>query len=209
MHQYLLDTDFAVRSLFDLVTHESKQVTNLEVNLRVHKEKANSIIREAYNVTDLDVDDLETPAMYAIRHGYVIQLSAVQKIQNEILKLEASYHAKENSIRALYGSILQIAKQGLSTVHGKNVPPVVIEPKSSELIHNIIWQGRNQSMHFEEGKYQKPLISCFTNLQQAFGSDFDLKMGDNKAKFVVIDVLGWNNYSDYLTTMTKLLSKGL
>lgn len=206
MNQYLIDTEFAVQSLFDLVTYELKMITTLEVDLRKYQERANSIMCDAYYVTDQDFDDLETPAMYAIRHGYVTRLSAVQELQNKIMKLEASYHAKESSIRVLYSSILQIAKQGISIVHGKNIPTIIIEPRSKESIHNIIWQGRNQSMHYEEAKYKEPLISCFTNLQKAFGTDLDLKKGDNKAKFLVVDVLGWNTYSNYLTTMKKLLT---
>lgn len=205
MNQYLLDTEFAVKSLFELVTHELKQITALEAEMKMQRNRANSIMSEAYYVTDQDVDDLETPGMYATRHGYAKHISAAQALQSEISKLEASYHAKESSIRALYGSILQIAKQGISTVHGKNTPTVITEPKSGEPIHNIIWQGRNQSMHYEEGKHLKPVISCFMNLQQAFGSDFDLSIGDNKAKSIVLDVLGWKTYSDYLTTMTLLL----
>ena len=205
MNQYILDTEFAVQSLFELVTEELNKIASLEVQLISHRDRANSILSEAYYVTDQDVDDLETPGMYAIRHGYPRHVSAAQAVQKEISNLEASYYAKDSSIRTLYGSILQIAKQGISIVHGKKMPIVIIETKSSETFHNIIRQGRNQSMHYEEGNYHPRLISCFNNLERAFGSDFDLNTGDNKAKFVVIDVLEWRNYSDYLSTMKRLL----
>ncbi|MFE4354011.1 hypothetical protein [Peribacillus butanolivorans] len=69
MNQYLLDTDFAVQSLIDLVTHELKQIATLEVEMKVHRDHANSVMSEAYYVTDQDVDDLETPGMYATRYG--------------------------------------------------------------------------------------------------------------------------------------------
>ena len=206
MNHYLLDTEFAVQSLFELVTHELNQISNLEKNLKVHRDRANLLMAEAYYVTDQDVDDLETPGMYATRHGYARHISTVQAIQCKISKLEASYHAKDSSIRALCSSILQIAKQGISFAHGKNIPTIVIEPKSGEPISSIIWQGRNQSMHYEEGEYRKKLTSCFKKLEQAFGSDLNLTTGDNKAKYIVFNVLGWRTYSDYLTTMTQLLT---
>lgn len=205
MNQYLLDTEFAVQSLFELVTEELNKIASLEVHLRLHRDRANSIMSEAYYVTDQDVDDLETPGMYAIRYGYGSHISAAQAVQKEISNLEASYYAKDGSIRTLYGSILQIAKQGISIVHGKTMPSVIIETKSGEPLHNIIRQGRNQSMHYEEGNYHSRLITCFNNLEGVFGSDFNLNTGDNKAKFVVLDVLEWRNYSDYLSTMKKLL----
>lgn len=206
MNQYLLDTEFAVQSLFDLVTYELNQISNLELEMKVHRDRANLLMAEAYYFTDQDVDDLETPGMYANRHGYARHISTVQAIQHEISKLEASYHAKDSSIRALCGSILQIAKQGLSFVHGKNIPTVAIEPKSGESISNIIWQGRNQSMHYEEGEYYNKLTSCFENLEQAFGSNLNLATGDNKAKYIVFNVLGWKTYNDYLTTMIQILN---
>lgn len=205
MNQYLLDTEFAVKSLFELVTEELNKIAALEVTLRLHRDRANSIMSDAHNVTDQDGDDLETPGMYAIRHGYVRHISAARAVQNEISNLEASYYAKDSSIRTLYGSILQIAKQGISIVHGKNMQIVIIETKSGEPFHNIIRQGRNQSMHYEEGNYHPLLITCFKNLERAFGSNFDLTTGDNKATFVVLDVLKWKTYSDYLCTMKQLL----
>jgi hypothetical protein len=205
MNQYLIDTEFAVKSLFDLVTYELTQISTLEKELKFHRERANSIMSEAYYVTDQDVDDLETPGMFAIRHGYASHLSAAQSIQNQISILEASYLAKDSSILSLYGAILQIAKQGISFVHGKNIQIMIKDTQSGELLHNIIWQGRNQSMHYEEGNYKQPLISCFANLQKVYGSDFDLTRGDNKSIYIVLNVLGWKTYSDYLNTMTQLL----
>ncbi|MEA0565283.1 hypothetical protein [Lysinibacillus irui] len=205
MNQYLIDTEFAVQSLFDLVTHELNQINALEIVLNERRENARKIYSDAYYVTDLDGDDLETPEMYMRRNGYVQHASAAQKIQSEISKLEESYKSKDSSIRTLYGSILQIAKQGLSTVFRGSIQTAIIEPNTGEPIHNIILQGRNQSMHFEEGINKKPVKECFMKLQLAFGNDFDLNIGDNKAKFVVVDALGWRTYHDYLTTMNQLL----
>lgn len=205
LNKYLLDTEYAVKSLFDLVIHELNQINALEIVLNQRQEIARKIYSDAYYFTDKDVDDLETPEMYMRRHGLVAHASAAQSIKDEISKLEESYKSKDNSIRTLYGSILQIAKQGLSSVYGGSIQSTIIEPNTGESIHNIILQSRNQSMHFEEGRNFPAVKKCFTNLQQAFGPDFDLSTGDNKARYVVLNVLGWNNYNDYLTTMNQLL----
>lgn len=189
MNQYLVDTNFAVENLFELITKEKKQTATLKQQMDLLKEQANQILSEAYYMADQDIDDLETPAMIAIRHGYVRFLSASQEIEKKIDRMKASYEAKDISVRALCGSILQIAKQGISIVHNDdlNNVPVIIDTKSSEAIHNIIWQGRNQSMHYEDGSYNNKVVSCFTNLQLAYGSDLDLSVGDNKAKHIVFD----------------------
>lgn len=205
MNQYLVDTEFAMKNLFDLVTHENKQITSLKAEMKVHQDRANKIMSDAYYVTDQDVDDLETPGMHAIRHGYVRHLNAANAVRDQIVKLTASFQAKDFSVQALCGSVLQIAKQGISIVHGKNAPYGITEPLSGEFVYNIILQGRNQSMHYEEGKYRAPVVSCFQNLQQAFGSDLDITTGGNKAKYIVFHVLGWRTYNNYLGTMTQLL----
>ncbi|MFF2794094.1 hypothetical protein [Lysinibacillus xylanilyticus] len=202
MNQYLIDTEFATKSLFDIVTYELDQIAKLEIELKKSVDTSNRIMAEAFYVTDQDVDDLEAPGVYANRHGYATHLFEAYSIKG---KIEKAYSTKDSSIRTLYGSILQIAKQGLSSVYGKRIQTAHSEPKSGEPIHNIILQGRNQSLHFEEGVFRNNVKDCFMNLQQAFGSDFDLTIVENKAKYVVLNVLGWRTYDDYLTTMQKLL----
>jgi hypothetical protein len=105
-----------------LVTEELNKIDSLDVRVRSHRDRANSLMFGACYVTGQDVDDLETPGMYTIRYGDVRHISAVQAL--------------------------------------------------------II-------------------------LKRAFGSDFDLNTGDKKAKFVVLDVLQWRNYRDYVSTMKK------
>ncbi len=202
MDKYLIDTEFATQSLFDIVTHELDQIDILKIELNKHVDSSSRIMTEAYYVTDQDADDLEPPGVYANRHGYARHLFEAYSIKAEI---EKAYNTRDNSIRTLYGSILQIAKQGLSSVHEKKIQNTFIEPKSGEPIHNIILQGRNQSLHFEEGVFRNNVKDCFMNLHQAFGSDLDLTIKENKAKYVALNVLGWRTYNDYLTTMQQLL----
>jgi hypothetical protein len=41
-------------------------------------------------------------------------------------------------------------------------------------VKNIIWERRNQSIHFEEGGYKANVIRCFQGLEKHFGSEFSL-----------------------------------
>ena len=105
-------------------------------------------------------------------------------------------------------SLLQIAKQGISTIHGNldNCPEG--RKIGPETLKNIIWQGRNQSLHCEEGNPHKKVKNCFLNLKNEFGKDFDLSLNptSNKAKKIV-DVLGWEDYDQYEKDMISLLKK--
>ena len=72
-----------------------------------------------------------------------------------------------------------------------------------ESLKNIIWQGRNQAMHFEEGKYRKVVVKCFTKLEINFGNRFELS--DKNLAYDVLMLLGWESYTAYEKDMTLLL----
>ena len=63
-------------------------------------------------------------------------------------------------------------------------------------LRNIIWEGRNQSLHWEDGKFNPPVHSVFSALRTAFPARFDDYMLRNKA-FEVVDVLGWKAWDAY------------
>lgn len=67
-------------------------------------------------------------------------------------------------------------------------------------IKNIIWQARNQSMHFEEGRYNTNVKSCFEQLNIPLANE-------NLAK-EIIDLLEWNSYEQYFSDMAQILSEG-
>lgn len=103
-------------------------------------------------------------------------------------------------------SLLQIAKQGISTVHGNPINCPLGRSIGTETLKNIIWQGRNQSIHCEEGNPNQKVKDCFSNLATDFGSDFDLTVNytDNKARRI-IDLLNWNTYDKYENDMISLI----
>lgn len=208
MNRYLADTEFAVRSLFELVTRELQQIQLLKKQMEHWQEKANDLHREAYYITDQDIDDLETPGMYMNRNGFGRIMSTVNSYQKNIEEAEMSYLAKEYSIRALCGAILQIAKQGISIVHSGiwSNTPEIRDPVSGLSIAEIIWEGRNQSLHYEDKRPPFPSVKrVFEVLVQCYGNLFDLSAKRNLAFEVVINVLGWTRYEDYEATMSKIL----
>lgn len=207
MHQYIADTEYAIHGLIDLITSEEKQLTQLQSQHDglIRREKhLNQILADApFND---DMVPLQEQAFAITLHKTREEIDA---LKNQIIVLQSSIDAKSDSINALCGAILQIAKQGISTVHGKlNVCPdgrsigVGLE---REKLKNVIWQARNQSMHYEENSFNQSVIDCFSKLETSYGSKFSLVMnrGRNLAHDVIQE-LGWKDYSRYENDMRSL-----
>jgi hypothetical protein len=120
----------------------------------------------------------------------------------DLPSLEQVRDIRSFACAAMAGSVLQFAKQGISLVHGslQNCP-------AGRIIHgveikSVIWQGRNQSMHWDEGQFSRAVQACFDTLK-ASDSAFNDYQARNVA-FDVIRVLNWRNYAAFETDMMTL-----
>lgn len=114
---------------------------------------------------------------------------------------------KEASLSALGGALLQIAKRGLSLVHGEKKSDCPNgRLMGTQSLKEVIWEGRNQAVHYDSGNYKQPVIDCFATLASDFGPDFELAANGRRclAKEVV-SLMGWQNYVDYRCDMEGLL----
>jgi hypothetical protein len=132
---------------------------------------------------------------------------SMEKISTEVSKLEDAVAAHEASVQAVCGSILQIAKQGISTVYGRQRTSAPTGRSIGSLeLRDIIWQGRNQAIHYEDNQFQPPVVDCFATLEKEQGEQFSLTnhAGQNLAK-QIIHLLGWTTYDRYEADMNSLL----
>jgi len=119
----------------------------------------------------------------------------------EDLKAQIAVHAIAEA--SLAATLLQYAKQGMSIVHG----PLSKVPDGrligSQSLKEVIWQARNQTMHWEEGKLHPPVVQCFESLIRERGpafTDFRTRgMG-----FEVVRDLGWKTAADFEKDMMLL-----
>jgi hypothetical protein len=130
-------------------------------------------------------------------------------LQKQIKAMQDPIDTKSVSIDALRGAILQIAKQEISIVYGdlSRCPNgrYIGTGDRAEKLKNVIWQSRNQTMHYEEGRYKPPVINCFRNLEASCGSKFSLTQNSRKnLAHDVIQELGWKDYSKYESDMQSL-----
>lgn len=81
-----------------------------------------------------------------------------------------------------------------------------ISSKNVSLL-DVIWEGRNQSIHFEDKSFHTPTDKCFKTLikdpaklyQNLKGYD----NGENKA-MEIVRILGWTKYSKYESDLLSL-----
>lgn len=204
MHQYIKDTKYCTAELIKIIYKEDDLYHKACLERDLLLQKSDFYYKE-YISKDMSDDfcDLQAENDFhkmakAKKEATIIE----NNIKNEELdNMNITIENKKYSLIALSGSLLQIAKQGLSLKNDKDGRKV-----GREKLKNIIWQSRNQLMHFEEGKPHPPVIKCFKNLEMDFGKDFSLEnvKTKNLAK-KIIDLLNWKIYENYEKDMIALL----
>ncbi|MEA5449255.1 hypothetical protein VB780_11790 [Leptolyngbya sp. CCNP1308] len=207
MHQYIADTQYAVHGLIELITAEERELSQLQSQHEGISRKVEYLHQSLLDAQFNDVAPLREQAIAIDSHRASEDLADLQK---QIIELQNSISIKGASIDALCGAIFQIAKQGISTVHGglDRCPDGRSIGKGAEVekLKNVVWQARNQSMHYEEGSFQSPVTNCFSKLEASLGSKFSLSenAGKNLAHNVIQE-LGWKDYLRYESDMQSLI----
>lgn len=192
MKDYISQTEHATRSLVDLIAADHKALDN-----------ANRALRGATEKFDFQYQTFLSNEFHTAANHYHAQMArahqATAAVDEEVKSLAASIDAKSASIAALSGALLQVAKQGLSVVYGKpqNTPrgPEV----SGLLVKDIIWEGRNQSIHYENPKeISDAVVDFFRRIDgvRNDGNSWDPRSQYNYA-FDIINFLGWLDWKQF------------
>jgi len=72
-------------------------------------------------------------------------------------------------------------------------------------IKNVIWQGRNQSIHYEEADPHQPVIDCFQRLDADLGRTLSASVLNTNLATCIIDIVGWHTHEAYEEDMMTLL----
>ena len=193
MNQYLIDTKYASENLLLILNKE--------------RDSLNDKLLSRKSMITAEKDLFESMKKHGFTAEGVMDLygfnKASDKLRAEVEDILNFVVANTGSLAIIAGAVLQIAKQGISINFKslKNCP--VGRTIGRESIKNIIWQGRNQAMHFEEGNYRNGVINCFKNLEMDFGNRF--KLADKNLAYDVLTLLGWESYSAYERDMSLIL----
>ena len=193
MHQYLLDTKYASENLLLILTKE-RDLLNEKILSRKTMIEAEKGLFDSMKESGFISEGIME--LYGFNKASENFLKEAEEILTFIVTIT-------NPLSIIAGALLQIAKQGISfeykslshCPHGRII--------GKESLKNIIWQGRNQAMHFEEGNYKKGVVDCFSNLEMEFGNRF--KLTDKNLAYDVLMLLGWESYGAYEQDMALLL----
>ncbi len=147
---------------------------------------------------DLDDDFLGT-AIYWDTYFGVDKDRFHKNVETEQAAQRVATH--EFSVSALAGSLLQYGKQGISLCFGKkrvgcpDGRTVVGMP-----LHEVIWQARNQALHWEDGVFHPLTVTCFESLAANADPVFSQYKFRSLAYEIVV-LLGWKSVDDFCRDM--------
>lgn len=202
MNNYISQTEFAAKSLIDLISSDFKALEHMNSALK------NAAAKFDFNYQIFMANEFHTAANY-----YYAQMTKAREpqahIMAEIESLSENIDAKSASISALSGALLQIAKQGISLTFGRPENA----PKGEEIhgipIKEIIWEARNQSIHYENPReVSDKVVALFTKIDQVRNDGRLWTPRDQiNYAFDIVRFLGWLNYEQYETHLKSIKRK--
>ncbi|WP_295124985.1 hypothetical protein [uncultured Chitinophaga sp.] len=206
MNQYIVDTEHAAKGLINAIFEEEKKL--LEIEEKYAKLSAiYNILKMQYLGSDdpTDIDDPEVIEKLALMSTFS-SVHNLPSLGQEVTALKRSLANKALSIDALSGALLQIAKQGISTVYGGLSSCNEGRAIGLQSLKTVVWEARNQANHCEEGNPKRNVKECFEKLKTDFGTKFDITIEPTKSKAKsILDLLEWKNYENYLRDLESLL----
>jgi hypothetical protein len=199
---YLAEVEYATQNLIPLIWEERNRLEKLKTRLA----SLGRVVEDNYRRAEFIQLNAETPedvmmGVGAYWDNYFGEDKELfhgdeEKLNNQIL-------AHAFSIDSLAGNLLQHAKQGISLAHGKLANCPDGRYIGSQPLKEVVWQGRNQALHWEDHNPHPPVKKCFDNLAQ----DIDPKFADYAKRnmaFDVVDLLGWRDFDSFKRDMLLL-----
>ena len=107
-------------------------------------------------------------------------------------KLVDQITAHAFSAASIAGLLIQYAKQGISLAHGGLARCPNGRSIGSQPIKEVIWQSRNQAIHWDERNFRPPVEQCFQKLQR----EIDPKYSAYATRSMAVDVVELFDWTD-------------
>ena len=197
LSDYLTEVEHAVRTVIAEIHTEHEHLARLQLELAALTAATDDGYQRAAFLAlnpDLDDEGLGTAIHWDTYFGP--DKDRYHKA-TDVQDTEARVVARSFSVAALSGNLLQYAKQGLSMRYGKNRDGCPAGREIAGLaVHEIIWQGRNQALHWEEGKPHPPVVKCFESLAVTANAAFSDYKTRNMA-YEIVTLLEWQTVDDF------------
>ncbi|QJW94704.1 hypothetical protein [Frigoriglobus tundricola] len=204
MGDYLTEIEYAASSLIPIIWEERHRLQKLEMEVASLTRLVEDNYRRAASVAmnSEDADDAAMAAGIYWENYFGDDKERYHKDQDrEKLANQIAAHAL--SIGSLAGSLMQYAKQGISLAHGGLPACPNGRAIGSQFLKDVIWQGRNQAIHWEDGNPHPPVRQCFDKLKVDAAPAFADYTKRNMAVDVV-ELLGWTDFAKFSADLLSL-----
>jgi hypothetical protein len=203
MPEYLHAIEHAASETLRLVWSEHQLLEELQAKiaaLAAEIEDTNSRIDWLRENPAFD-DDLQATAMHW--ESYFGPEKEQFHAEKRKPDLESLIDTRKFSTDAQSGSVLQYAKQGISLVHHGLTACPDGRLIGTQPIKNVVWQGRNQAMHWDEGKFNQAVRDCFEALVKDVDPAFCAFTRCSMA-WEIVRLLEWRKFDDFRKDMLSL-----
>ena len=111
------------------------------------------------------------------------------------------------SIQVACAALLELARRTVGKYRGE--PSAWPEGRHIDGIslRDIVWAGRNQATHSDEGTYRPEVLATFARLESSFGAGFHVRKGLRISRArEVVELLGWLDPKQFVSDVQSLLS---
>jgi hypothetical protein len=205
MNSYIDEIEFAATSLIQIIWKERDRMCELEEEIA----SLSKVVETEYHKAQswgMNAEDPEDVAMALVANwnNYFGDDKDLYHKNKSRQDLEDDLCAHKFSVAALCGALLQLAKQGISLVHVNLANcPSGRAIGSQQHIKDVIWYGRNQAIHWEDGKFHKSVEVCFN----ALSADIDARFSQYRTRSMasdVVELLDWKSLDAFKTDLLQL-----
>jgi hypothetical protein len=204
---FINECRYALDQLFRTLFLRQEAIDNINRNLAAEIEQAEKLFTEVF----IEQDQWSPNAnFYYVQYMEQMKKLADNKTgiatekerEQRVREMLARFGATEESMAVLASAILQLGKQVLSFRFGTKPDLQSIRMIGSQSIIEVIWEGRNHALHWEDSNPRKPVRDMLQKLQQDQG--IKLIMGRNNA-LAIIAVLEWKNTNHVVQDLQSLV----
>jgi hypothetical protein len=204
MPDYVFETEYAVSALLPVIWAEHTRLHEMEQQLQpLLKEIQAEYARAESIANDPAFPDDEGLGTAIYWDTYFGKDRDFFHKDRERAQAAEQIAAHAFSVGQLAGSLLQYARQGISLAHNGLKACPDGRTIGTQALKIVIWQARNQSAHWEEGRLWSPVCDCFETLARDVDPVF-LQYKVRNLAFETINVLHWKDYAQFRSDMLSL-----
>lgn len=204
MNSYLEEIEYAASGVIQMIRAETKAFEELDAQIRKLESATHAGYERAraWQESD-DPDDVAMGAGIYWETYFGADKERHHKHKDREALLQ-QIDVRRFSLGALSGNLLHYGKQGISVVYGgPDKCPNEGRKIGSQRLADVIWCGRNQSLHWEEAEFKKKTTECFNLLTK----EVCKKFGDYEKRnegFHLVYHLGWTGFNRFKDDLLSL-----